>query len=231
VLNDNRPTEQGQGTASVAMECKKPTAGIVLAAGMSTRFGRPKQLLNLRGKTVLERTLDACLDSKLERIYLVLGYKHQEIIDVIFDKIDHQDMKIIINRDFQNGQSTSLRAGILEIRDTFSSAMFILGDQPFIDSSTLNVLLERYWASDKKIGAPFFQKTRGNPTIFSKKFYDDICSIEGDIGARKIIAHYPDQVLKIEVKRASFFHDIDTEHDFETAQSIFNSSSKIDSSG
>jgi len=195
MLNDNRSTEQGQGTATVAMECKKPTAGIVLAAGMSTRFGRPKQLLNLRGKTVPERTLDACLDSKLERIYLVLGYKHQEI------------------------------------RDTFSSAMFILDDQPFIDSSTLNVLLERYWASDKKIGVPFFQKTRGNPTIFSKKFYDDICSIEGDSGARKIIAQYPDQVLKIEVKHSSFFHDIDTEHDFETAQSIFNSSWKIDSSG
>lgn len=206
------------------MENKKPTAGIVLAAGMSKRLGRPKQLLNLGGKPVLERTLDACLGSRLERIYLILGYKHKEILAAISAKADHQNLRVIINRDYTKGQSASLRAGISEIRDTFASAMFVLGDQPLIDSSTLNLLLEHYWASDKNICAPFYKKKRGNPTIFSRMFYDEISRITGDTGARGIIENNPEQVLKIEVKRASFFHDIDTRNDYQTANSFLNPS-------
>jgi len=200
---------------------KKPTAGIVLAAGTSSRFGRPKQLLELGGKTVLEWTLNACLDSQIECTYLILGHKHQQILETLSEKIKHPRLNIIVNQNYRNGQSASLRAGILEIRDTFPSVMFVLGDQPLVDSPTINHLLECFWASEKNICVPFYQKKRGNPAIFSAMFYDKISSIKGDVGAREIIEDHPGEVLRIAVKRLSFFHDIDTKKDFEKAQSFF----------
>jgi molybdenum cofactor cytidylyltransferase len=205
------------------MVCRKPTAGIVLAAGLSSRFGRPKQLLELGGKPLLQWTLDACLDSKIDCIYLVLGYKSQEIMETLSKKIRHPHLKVIVNRNYRKGQSTSLQAGVAEVSDAFPSAMFILGDQPLIDVASINLLLEKYWASEKNICVPLFQKKRGNPTIFSRKFYDEIISIKGDIGARRIIEENPDQVLGIEVKRSSFFHDINTQKDLEKAQSLIKS--------
>ncbi|MEN8243835.1 MAG: nucleotidyltransferase family protein [Thermodesulfobacteriota bacterium] len=203
------------------MARKKPTAGIILAAGMSARFGSPKQLTMLGEKPLIERVLDVCLDSLLESIYLVLGYRRREIVQALGNKAAHSRLKIIVNRDYRRGQSTSLKAGIAEIRGTYPSTMFILGDQPFMDTPTLNRMLERYWASDKDICVPFFKEKRGNPTIFSSMFYDEISNIRRDVGARKIIQDNPGQVLAIEVKRASFFLDIDTQADLEKASSHY----------
>jgi molybdenum cofactor cytidylyltransferase len=199
---------------------KKPTAGIVLAAGMSSRFGRPKQLLELGGRPVIEWTLKACLDSQLESIYLILGYKHLQILKKISKEIRCSLRNIIVNNNYKSGQSTSLQAGIRAIGDAYPSAMFILGDQPFIDSPTINHLLERFWVSGKNICVPFYQKKRGNPVIFSTLFYDKINSIKGDIGARGIIEDHPGHILSVPVKRLSFFHDIDTQRDFEKAQAF-----------
>lgn len=206
------------------MTGKKPTAGIVLAAGMSRRFGKPKQLEKLRGKPILDWTLEACFNSQLERIFLVLGHYHQEIVDSLPDKIRHPRLTVVINQNYHKGQSTSLKAGIVEIGDTFKSAMFILGDQPMINSSELNLMLSKYWVSGKNICVPFYRNVRGNPTIFSRLFYDDICSISGDVGARKIIMDHPNEVLWIELKRPSFFHDIDNEKDLEEAELILKGS-------
>ena len=201
------------------MTRKKPTAGIVLAAGMSSRFGRPKQLIKLGGKTILEWTLSACLGSRLESIYLILGYAYKEIIKTISETIRDPRLNILVNQNYSKGQSTSLQMGISEIRNTHPSAMFILGDQPFIDSKTINHLLACFWASEKNICVPFSQKKRGNPVIFNALFYDKINSIRGDVGARGIIEDHPDHILRVPVVRPSFFHDIDTQKDFEKAQS------------
>ena len=205
----------------MAKKRKIPTAGIILAAGMSLRFGRPKQLLDLAGKGMLERVLDTALDSRLAHIYLVLGHKHRQIMEDLGAKMDHRDLTVVINQNYKKGQCTSLRAGILEIGADFPAAMFILGDQPLIDPETLDRLLDRFRSSEKNICVPYYKETRGNPVILSSMFYDAIGGLKGDIGARKIIADNPDQVLKVAVARASFFHDIDTDRDYRYAQSLF----------
>ena len=208
------------------MECKAPTAGIVLAAGTSTRFGTFKLLQPLGDKFLLEWVLDTCLDSKLERIFLVLGYKQDEITRALAHTIKHPRLSIVYNSNYQNGQSTSLRAGLNEIKGFFPSVMFILGDQPLIDNRTLNAILERYWHSPKSICAPFFNNRRGNPVIFSEKFYSQIERIGGDKGAREIIEHNAKDVLRIDLNQPSFFYDVDTRKDMQQVSAFIDTPSR-----
>jgi molybdenum cofactor cytidylyltransferase len=197
------------------MSCKKKTAGIILAAGESIRFGKPKQLLKLNDKYMIEWVIDAALESQLEKTLLVLGHEHQTILAALGDKTRHPDLQVVINHDYKSGQSTSLQVGVKKIQDKFPAAMFLLGDQPMLDSKTIDMLLEQFWSSNKDICVPVFEGKRGNPVIFSQKFYTHLAKITGDIGARNIIKNHPETVLTFEIKNPLCFIDIDTQCDFD----------------
>jgi molybdenum cofactor cytidylyltransferase len=191
------------------------TAGIILAAGESKRFGRPKQLLRLKGRYLIEWVLDAALESELSRIILVLGYAHQEIRQALGEKLRNAKLQIEVNPHYQKGQSHSLQVGLSRIENTFPAVMFLLADQPLVDAATINCLLDKFWSADKDICVPTFHGKRGNPSIFSQKFYKHIMEIKGDIGARQIIKAHPERVLEIEIKNPLFFLDVDTPEGFE----------------
>jgi molybdenum cofactor cytidylyltransferase len=195
---------------------KKPTAGIILAAGMSTRFGRPKQMLLLQGKPLLEWVIDACLASRLDRIILVLGHEAQKILNMLKHKISPTRVQTVVNSRYRAGMSQSLQSGLSAISRTSPSAMFLLGDQPMIDAEMINLLLDNFWASQKNICVPVYQSNRGNPVVFSDDFYEALFQTKNDIGARHIIQKNPDQVLRIEIENPLCFFDIDTEEDLRT---------------
>ena len=192
-----------------------PTAGIILAAGASTRFGQPKQLLRLKDRYLIEWVLDAALDARLKRIILVLGYAHQKIQQTLGKKLDHPKIKIEINPHYKDGQSSSLQIGLSSVRDTYPAVMFLLADQPLVDAVTLNFLLNQFWSTDKNICVPTSAGSIGNPCIFGSRFYPQIMKISGDIGARRIIQTNPQQVQKVQIQNPHFFLDIDTPRDLE----------------
>ena len=197
------------------MTQEKPTAGIILAAGAATRFGQPKQLLRLKDKYLIERVLDAALNSRLGRVVLVLGFAHQKIQKALGKKLRHAKLQIEVNPHYQKGQGHSLQVGLSSVINTFPAVMFLLADQPLVDAATINCLLDKFWSADKDIGVPTFHGKRGNPSIFSQKFYQHIMKIKGDIGARQIINAHPERVLEIEIKNPLLFSDVDTPEDFE----------------
>ena len=201
----------------------KPTAGIILAAGAATRFGQPKQLLRLKDKYLIERVLDAALNSRLGRIVLVLGFAHQKILQALAEKTQHPKLHIEVNPDYKKGQSHSLRVGLAAVKNDFPAVIFLLGDQPMLNSATINTLLKRFWSTDKNICVPAYRGRRKNPVIFSRRFYSHLMNIKGDIGARQLIDDNPDQVLTLEIDDPLCFFDIDTPQDFE------NLKNKIDS--
>ena len=194
----------------------KPTAGIILAAGASTRFGEPKQLLRLKDKCMLEWVLDAALHSELNRVVLVLGYSRQKILQVLGEKSLHSKLLLAINPQYKKGQSLSLNIGLSEVKDDYPAVMFLLGDQPMLNTATINILLERFWASDKDICVPSYRGKRKTPTIFGHRFYTRLMGIKGDMGARQLIDENPDRVLKVEIDNPICFFDIDTQQDFES---------------
>lgn len=192
-----------------------PTAGIILAAGASTRFGRPKQLVRLKGRCLIEWVLDAALISKLSRIILVLGYAHQKVQRALGEKLLHSKLQVEVNPHHKKGQSCSLQLGLSRVRDAFPAVMFLLADQPLVDAATLNTLLDNFWSADKDICIPTFAGKKGNPCIFKNKFYQQIMNISGDIGARRIIKANPESVLEVDIKNPHFFLDVDTPEDLE----------------
>jgi molybdenum cofactor cytidylyltransferase len=193
----------------------QPTAGIVLAAGESIRFGKTKQLLEFDGKYLIEWVLIAALESRLTKTILVLGHAYRAILDALGELKQHPDLQVAVNRDYKMGQSSSLREGLKLIRDEFPAAMFLLGDQPLLDSKTINRLLDRFWSSDKNICIPVFEGKRGNPVIFRQNFYDHLVRLSGDIGARNIIRNHPEDVLATEIENPQCFFDVDTQSDFD----------------
>jgi molybdenum cofactor cytidylyltransferase len=202
------------------MPPKKRTAGVILAAGMSQRFGQPKQLLRLKNKYLLEWVLEAALASQLQTVVLVIGHAHQAVLQSLGSMTGHPRLQVVINHRYAEGQSHSLKAGLLKVHKTHSAVMFLLGDQPLLRSDTIDDLLERFWRSDKDMGVPICEGKRGNPTLFRRTMYCKLMALRGDIGAREIIRATPARVLFMEVDDPWCFLDIDSPADFEKLQNF-----------
>lgn len=200
------------------MPKEKRTAGIILAAGQSTRIDKFKLLIKLEGKYILEWVVDAALESRLAHVILVLGHHFEKIQKVLNKKIHHPRIEIVINPQYPMGLSRSLRSGLLAAKGSFPSVMFLLGDQPMFDAKTINLLLDRFWNSEKEICVPVCRGKRGNPTVFSHKYYDQLLQIKGDLGARKVLEKYASHIIHVEVDHPLVFLDVDTEVDLKALQ-------------
>jgi len=133
-------------------------------------------------------------------------------------------LKMVVSHRYFEGQSRSLQAGLLKIRQAFPAVMFLLGDQPMLDSNTIDLMLDRFRYSGKDICVPVCKGKKGNPTIFNRELYDQLMAIEGDIGARDIIRTHPERVLYIDLDDPLCFFDIDSPEDFENLQSLLDES-------
>lgn len=195
------------------MQTKHPTAGIILAAGASTRLGRPKQLLQIGPRTLLERVIDSALASRLDHVVLVLGHQFERILAALGDRLQSPRLQVIVNEGYAQGMSGSLQRGLRQVRDAFPTIMVILGDHPFLDTASIDSLLNQFRSSAKEIGVASIKGRRGLPVCFSSRFYDAIMAIRGDMGARNIIRSHPESVLAAEIDNPECFFDIDEETD------------------
>ncbi len=202
------------------MPKEKRTAGIILAAGQSTRIDKFKLLIKLEGKYILEWVVDAALKSRLAHVILVLGHHFEKIQKVLNKKIHHPRIEIVINPQYPMGLSRSLRRGLLAAKGSYPSVMFLLGDQPMLDAKTINMLLDRFWNSEREICVPVCRGKRGNPTVFSHKYYDQLLQIKGDIGARKVLKKYASHIIHVEIDHPLGFLDVDTKVDLKSLQNM-----------
>jgi len=183
-----------------------PVSAILLAAGKSSRMGKLKQLMPLGESTILEQTLDNLLGSKAAEVIVVLGYKAEEVMK----RLSGKPIKVVVNPLYRKGMSTSIAAGLKFVDSQSQAVMLTLGDQPYVDSPTINRLIDAFSSDKKGIVIPTHQGQRGHPLIFAKKYQAQLYDLSGDIGGREIIKQHPEDVLEVPVDCEGIVIDIDT---------------------
>ena len=159
------------------------TAGIILAAGASKRFGETKQLLDWKGKTFIRQVAETALQAGLEPVVIVTGSHHAEVESQLRDLPVH----VIYNAAYEQGQSTSIKAGLQALPRHAGGAVFLLADQPQIPVEVIRALTESHASEGQAILAPLvLEERRANPVLFDRVTFPDLMGLQGDIGGRGI---------------------------------------------
>jgi len=193
------------------MTILKKTAGIILAAGTATRMGKTKQLLPFQDSTLLGRVVKHATESNLDELIVVLGHDAENIAKTI----DFSGMRVIINKEYIKGQSTSLIKGLDAVSESCTGVMFLLADQPLITSDIMNHMIKAFQTSDAPIIIPFCDGRRGNPVIIARSLFPRLSSLTLDSGARVIFNEYENSILKINIENDAILFDVDTPMDYE----------------
>jgi molybdenum cofactor cytidylyltransferase len=188
--------------------------GIILSAGSSRRMGRAKQLMPVKGVPLIERVLDAALNSRLDRVVLVLGHRADEIMGGLQAKARHPGLSITVNEDFEEGIASSIRKGLAEAVDKAEHVMIILGDMPFLNASVIDGLLTGYLASGLPLGAVKTADKRSHPVVFSRGLFPELLALEGDKGARDLFERHKGCAFLFEPKGFFDDRDLDTPEDY-----------------
>jgi len=159
--------------------------GVLLAAGMGTRFeGGNKLLADLDGEPVVRRAARTLIDSPVDEVVVVLGHDAEAVDSALADL----DIAVRHNENYAEGQSTSVAVGVAAARDRgWDAALFALGDMPHVDSETIETLVNAYRADAGSVLAPACEGTRGNPVLFDSQHFDALADVSGDRGGRDII--------------------------------------------
>lgn len=207
---------------------------IVLAAGLSRRMGEVNKLLLPFGeKTVLETTLDNILSSNIEVVLIVIGHEAPQVKKVLDDYLRRntgfrRKFFIVENPDYEKGMTTSIQAGIKAskrlspptLNSQFSTLnyMICLSDMPLISSDEYSFLKNQFEEilkkDEKAIVQPIFKEKRGNPTIFSSFYENDILNLIDTEGCKPIVQSHKNHVYLVEMPTHSILKDIDNNQDY-----------------
>lgn len=186
-------------------------SGVILAAGASSRLGRPKQLLELAGEPLLRHTVRRALASNLDRVVLVLGARAAEIDNAV----GYHGQRIVVNPIHNEGQSTSLKLGLESIDPEADAVVFLLGDQPGVTPAVINALIERFHASNAQLVQARYQNGPGNPALFARALFPELLAIDGDEGARSVIRRHRDSIVFANIPDRPIPQDVDTIEDYQ----------------
>jgi len=188
-------------------------ACLVLAAGTSRRMGAENKLLKpIDNKPVVAHVVDQALLSQADEVFVVTGYAAEDVKLALADRA----VACIHNPDFEQGMSTSLKAGARALKSRFDAVLVVLGDMPLSDHHLMDRLIAGFSPEDgREIVVPIDSTgRRGNPVLWSSKFADHFDSLEGDAGAKLLLQRFSDSVTEISTSDDWLFKDVDTEEMF-----------------
>ena len=187
------------------------TGIIILAAGNSSRLGRPKQLLSYNGKSLICNIVDAALDTKPNLIVVVTGYYADEITQ----DLNTKEVEIVYNEHWAEGMGSGIVVGLhklLQLKPNIKNVILTVCDQPFVTSDFISNLLSQKNKSNKTIVSSAYAGTSGTPVIFDRIHFEALSSLKGTEGAKKLLEQLKEDMISVPFKKGDF--DIDTEADY-----------------
>lgn len=185
---------------------------VILAAGESRRFGRPKQLLLFQGESLVRRAVRAATEGCDSSVVVVTG----DTRTLIEAELRESTAVVVENPDWRRGLGTSIRCGLrylIKAAPEFNAVMLMACDQPFVEARTLVALVAEQATSGKPIVASSYANTLGIPALFDRSCFEALLALPDESGAKALIESQPHDVAQIEFEKGAI--DIDTPADFE----------------
>ena len=173
-------------------------AGVLLAAGTSTRYGGTNKLLeDVEGEPMVRRAAETLLDAGLDPLVVVLGYEGDRVRAALSDLGDESDVDLVIvdNPDYADGQSTSVAVGVSALPEGVDAAVFALGDMPWVQPESVERLVDAYLADAGTALAAAFDGDRGNPVLWDARHFEALASQSGDVGGRDLLLSTDDAAI------------------------------------
>jgi molybdenum cofactor cytidylyltransferase len=189
-------------------EIGRRVAAVLLAAGRSTRMGAVnKMLAEIGGKSLVRIAAEQAVASRAQPVIVVTGHERERVEAAL----KGLPVRLVHNPNFSEGLGTSLKAGIASVPQEVDAAIVCLADMPQVDAALIDRLIAAF---DPERGAlvvvPSIDGRRGNPVVWSRRFFHDLMSIQGDVGARHLIGNYAEAVVEVPVSGDAALTDVDT---------------------
>ena len=185
-------------------------AAILLAAGQSKRMIDENKLSKkFQNTPLINHSIKNILLSNIDELIIVLGHE-KELIHNLVEK--NNKIKIIYNKNFENGMASSIKVGLNHLSKKTESFFICLADMPMINKKIYNQLISQ--RNKKDIIVPTYNNIQGNPVLFSKSMKSSIMSVKGDFGAKKILEQNKDKILKLKINDVNITKDFNTKNDF-----------------
>jgi molybdenum cofactor cytidylyltransferase len=188
---------------------------VILAAGESSRMGRPKALLPIDGVRFIEKIVTTLKATHVGRIVVALGHNATELRQ----KISDLPVDLVVNPEYKQGQLTSLHTAIRGIEagkdaERVDGLLVHLVDHPYINADLVNLMIERFYETKKLIVVPRYQNRRGHPVIFSRALFRELLAAPLDQGAKAVVHAHRDDTLEIDTNDEGAIIDIDTPEEY-----------------
>jgi len=184
---------------------------IVLAAGKSTRMhGRNKLIAKVKGTPMIRRVVVAALESKVDEVIVVVGWE----ADKVRKALAELPCRIVLNKDYAKGQSTSVKAGLRDVGETTQAILVLPGDVAMIDSRSINIVIDDYSLRKRLIAIATYKGKLGHPVLLDRQLFNEIGAInEQTHGLKSVIEKYRRKIRLIETDSPNVLHDVDTPED------------------
>jgi molybdenum cofactor cytidylyltransferase len=185
---------------------------IVLAAGAARRFGSPKQLVRVNGRPLLHTAIGCGVAVAGHAVIVVLGAYAAELAPLL----RHTPATVVVNRQWEEGMGSSLRAGIAALPGAAEAALVLLADQASVTAADLRRLVGAWRQQPTQIVAAQYGSTVGAPAVFPRWCFAELGALRGDQGARVLLRRHVDRVVRVPMPSAAI--DIDTPEDLLTIE-------------